>query len=209
MLDLQRKGAHNLNLVTPTIWSSHLKKAIRLAKEQGLIIPLIWNSNGYETVEVLQELVGLIDIYLPDYKYDFEKLAKKYSFAPSYPLIAKKAILEMFRQVGDLVFDKNGLAQKGLLIRHLVLPNQMENTKNCLKFIRSVSEGIYLSLMSQYNPLYKACEYGEIHRPISQEEYLAAQKLVAGFDIKNGWVQDFGGSVKRFTPDFGKENPFA
>lgn len=208
MLELQEKGAHNINLVSPTVWSYWLKKIILKAKKNGLKIPIVWNSNGYEDPGVLREMRGLVDIYLPDYKYDIAKLAIKYSSAPDYPQIAQKAIIEMQRQVGDLLLNKNGIAKKGLIIRHLILPNAMENTKGCLRFISSISKKIHLSLMSQYNPLYQAKEFGEINRPITKEEFEAAKKLVSGFSIKNGWVQEFGGSVKCLSPDFRKELPF-
>lgn len=208
MFDLQKKGAHNINLVTPTIWSFFLKEIIKKAKKRGLKIPVLWNSNAYEKVETLKEFEGLVDIYLPDYKYDIEKLSLKYSSAPKYSQIARKAILEMQRQVGDLVLDEDGIAKKGLIVRHLIIPNAIENTKSCLKFIRSISEKVHLSLMSQYNPHYKACEFGEINRAITQEEFEAAEKLVEGFGFKNGWVQEFGGAVKYLNPDFRRENPF-
>jgi len=207
MLELQEKGAHNINLVTPTIWSYWLLEIIKKAKKNGLKIPVLWNSNAYEEVQTLKELEGLVDIYLPDYKYDIEKLAVKYSSAPNYSQIAQKAILEMQRQVGDLKIE-NGIAKKGLIVRHLILPNAMENTKGCLKFISSISGEVHLSLMSQYNPCYKAFEYGELSRPINKEEFIAAQKLVEGFGFKNGWIQEFGGSVKCLNPDFNKNNPF-
>lgn len=209
MLSLQKDGAHNINLATPTIWSYWLKKSIILAKRRGLKIPVLWNSNAYEKVEILKEFEGLVEIYLPDYKYDSEKLAVKYSSAPNYPETAQKAILEMQRQVGDLKVDKEGIAQKGLIVRHLIIPNALENTKNSLKFIRSISENIHLSLMSQYNPLYRACEFGEINRSLSEEEFEAANKLVEGFNFKNGWIQEFGGSVKCLNPDFAQKSPLS
>jgi len=208
MLHLQKEGALNINLVTPTIWAYWLKAILIQVRKEGLKIPILWNSNAYEKPETLREFEGLVDIYLPDYKYDSEKLAIKYSSAPEYPRIAREAILEMQRQVGDLKVNAKGIAQKGLLVRHLIIPSAIENTKNCLRFIRSVSENIHLSLMSQYNPLYKACEFGEINRPLAREEFEAANKLVEGFGFKNGWVQEFSGSVKCLNPDFGRESPF-
>lgn len=208
MLELQRKGAHNINLVSPTIWSYWLKKIIPKAKKEGLKIPIVWNGNGYEKAEILRELEGLVDIYLPDYKYDNAKLAIKYSQAPDYSQIARDAILEMQHQVGDLIINKNGIAKRGLIIRHLIIPNAMENTKGCLRFISTISLSVHLSLMSQYNPLYRAREFGEINRPITKEEFEAAKKLVNGFGIKYGWMQKYGGSVKCLSPDFRKENPF-
>ena len=174
----------------------------------GLKIPIVWNTNGYEKTETLKEFEGLVDIYLPDYKYDNEKLAIKYSSAPGYPEVARKAILEMQRQVGDLQIDQKGKAIRGLIVRHLILPGQIENTKNCLRFIKTISDRVHLSLMTQYNPLYRAREFAEINRPISKQEFEAANKLVEGLGIKYGWVQEFGGAVKCLSPDFEKENPF-
>ena len=210
ILELQRRGAHNINLVSPTVWAYWLKEIILEAKKKGLKIPIVWNSNGYESVEVLREMgeVGAVDIYLPDYKYASEKLANKYSSAPNYPSIAQRAILEMQRQVGDLQLHKDGTAKKGLIVRHLILPNAMENTKGALRFISSISSKVHLSLMSQYNPLYRAKEFGEINRPISKEEFSTAKKLMDGFGIKYGWMQEFGGSVKCLSPDFNQKNPF-
>jgi len=208
MLKLQEEGALNINLVSPTVWSYWLKKVIITAKKKGLKIPIVWNTNGYEKTETLKELEGLVDIYLPDYKYDNEKLAIKYSSAPGYPEVARKAILEMQRHVGDLQIDQEGKAIRGLIVRHLILPGQIENTKNCLRFIKTISDRVHLSLMTQYNPLYRAREFAEINRPISKQEFEAANKLVEGLGIKYGWVQEFGGAVKCFSPDFEKENPF-
>lgn len=208
MLGLQKKGAHNINLVSPTVWSYWLKPAIISAKNKGLVIPVLWNSNAYEKVEVLKEFEGLVDIYLPDYKYGLDSLALKYSSAPAYSKIAQKAIREMYRQVGNLTVDSKGIAQKGLIVRHLILPGAIENTKLCLKFIRSISPEIRLSLMSQYHPIYRACEFGEINRQLSLEEFEAANKLIKGFDFKNGWIQEFEESARCLTPDFTKRSPF-
>ena len=132
ILTLQEQGAHNINLVSPTVWASRLREVLKTAKKKGLKIPILWNSNAYETVKSLQKLEGLVDIYLPDYKYAQEEPAIKYSNCPGYPKIASSAILEMQRQVGDLVVDERGIGQRGLIVRHLVLPGHLENTKKCL-----------------------------------------------------------------------------
>ena len=208
MLKLQEEGSLNINLVSPTVWSYWLEKVIITAKRKGVKIPIVWNTNGYEKTKTLKEFEGLVDIYLPDYKYDNEKLAIKYSSAPGYPEVARKAILEMQRQVGDLQIDQKGKAIRGLIVRHLILPGQIENTKNCLRFVKTISDRVHLSLMTQYNPLYRAREFAEINRPIGKQEFEAANKLVEGLGIKYGWVQEFGGAVKCFSPDFEKENPF-
>ncbi len=208
MLNLQEKGCHNINLVSPTIWASGLKEAIRQAKSQGLKIPVVWNSNAYETVKSLEKLAGLVDIYLPDYKYAEEELTAKYSNCPGYPKIASSVILEMQRQVGDLELDSRGIARRGLIVRHLVLPGHLENTQKCLEFIRSISESVHLSLLSQYNPTYRASEFPEINRVLRKEEYEQVLKMVKDLNFKYGWIQEFGGAVKCLNPDFTKENPF-
>lgn len=216
--ELQNKGRHNINLVTPTIWTlsrkagsgsdGQLIKAIRKAKKKGLKIPIVWNSNAYEKVETLKMLDGLVDIYLPDYKYSDDHIAIKYSSAPKYPEIARRAVLEMQRQVGDLVLGKEGIAKKGLIVRHLVLPNHLENTYKCLEFIRSLSDNVNLSLMSQYNPQYKADQFPEINRFLDQKEFESVSKMVEELNFQYGWIQEFGGAVKCLNPDFNKRNPF-
>jgi putative pyruvate formate lyase activating enzyme len=208
MFELQEKGCRNVNLVSPTIWASGLREVLKTAKKKGLKIPILWNSNAYETVKSLQKLEGLVDIYLPDYKYSQEELAIKYSSCPGYPKIASSAILEMQRQVGDLQVDSRGIAQRGLIVRHLVLPGHLENTRKSLKFIRSISDQVYLSLMSQYNPTYRAKEFPEINRVLKKEEYEQVLKMVKDLDFKYGWIQEFGGAVKCLSPDFCQENPF-
>lgn len=205
---LQDQGASNINLVSPTIWASKLRGAIRQAKERGLAIPIVWNSNAYETVASLKRLDDLVDIYLPDYKYASEAIAVKYSNAPGYPKIAAEAIAEMHRQVGDLKTSEQGIAQKGLIIRHLVLPGQLDNTRKCLEFIRSISERVHLSLMSQYNPNYRAGEFPEINRFLTRNEHDQVLKMVEEFDFKFGWIQEFGESAKCLNPDFRQEKPF-
>lgn len=209
MLKLQEQRANNINLVSPTVWFFWLKEILKKAKKNGLKVPVVWNSNGYENVRVLGEFERLVDIYLPDFKYSNEKLAIKYSSAKNYPKIAEEAILEMQRQVGDLKKDKNGIAKKGLIVRHLVLPGHLEDTKKCLEFIRSISPNIHLSLMSQYNPVYKAKYFPEINRTLKREEYKEVLKMVRDLDFKDGWIQEFGDSTKCLNPNFSKENPFS
>jgi putative pyruvate formate lyase activating enzyme len=215
ILSLQKQGCQNINLVTPTLWSFQLKEVLIKARKKGLLIPVIWNSNAYEKAETLKELEGLIDVYLPDYKYYYNELANKYSFSKDYSNIAQKAILEMYRQVGDFEEIKNkdkGIETakiKGLIVRHLVLPEQINNTIECLRFIRLISPKIHLSLMTQYNPLYKAKEFLEINRTLNSVEYDEVVKKVKDLGFENGWIQEFNKSVKCFTPDFKKENPFS
>lgn len=208
LLKLQSQGVHNINLVTPTIWTVQLIKVIKWAKKRGLKIPIVWNSNAYEKVETLKQLEGLVDIYLPDFKYADDDLGVKFSLVKNYSTIAKKAIYEMQRQVGDLKVGKNGMAVKGLIVRHLILPSHLENTRKCLTFIRSLSKNIHLSLMSQYSPVFKAGKFKEINRELTKEEDKMAKKIMEGLNFKYGWIQEFGESVKNLQPDFRKSNPF-
>jgi putative pyruvate formate lyase activating enzyme len=208
ILELQKQGFHNINLVTPTIWSLQLIEVLKKAKDRGLRIPIVWNSNAYEKTEILKRLEGLVDIYLPDYKYSDDKLAEKYSKASDYPEIAKEAILEMQGQVGDLRVGEGGVGEKGLIIRHLILPNNLENTRKCLKFIRSISDNIHLSLMTQFNPLFKSRNFPVINRSLNKSEFEKVNQIIDDLNFKNGWIQEFGESDKCFIPDFTKENPF-
>ncbi len=217
MLDLQKQGAANIDLVTPTPWRREIKQAIVLAKEKGLKIPLAWNSNAYESVEAIKDLAGLIDIYLPDFKYGDDVAAAKYSHAPKYSEVADKAIREMYRQVGLLAVDDNSLAKKGLIIRHMILPNNLPNTFSALEKIAAIDKKIHLSLMSQYFPVYpslsgkggvnRAAEFPELSRQISPEEIAAAEKKKIELGLENGWTQEpEAGEI--FLPDFNQPNPF-
>lgn len=208
MLDLQQKNAHNINLVTPTIWTIQLIEAIKIAKDKGLFIPIVWNSNGYEKVEIVRSLKGIVDIFLPDYKYADDNLAMKYSDTSDYSVVASEAINEMQEQVGDLRINETGIAQKGLIVRHLIIPDELENSYRCLKYIRSLSENIHLSLMSQFNPTYHTSEYSTINRELNNIEFDAVMKVVEKLDFHFGWNQEFGEPVKCFNPDFTKNNPF-
>lgn len=177
MLSLQNQGCHNINLVSPTIWVSQILKALLIAVEKGLKVPLVYNTGGYDSVETLKLLDGIVDIYMPDMKYSDSKIALKYSLVPNYWEINKKAVKEMFRQVGDLVIDENGIAQKGLLIRHLVLPEGIAGTKKVMKFIASLSKDSYINIMDQYYPTNKANRYPEINRRILPEEFEKAIEI--------------------------------
>jgi len=172
MLMLQSQGCHNINLVTPTHQTPMIVEAIFLAKEKGLEIPIVYNCGGYESLETLRLLEEIIDIYMPDIKYMSEEYAKRYSFAPDYPEVVKIAVKEMHRQVGDLIIDKRGIAVKGLLVRHLVLPNNIAGTEEVVRFIaEEISKDTYINIMDQYRPCYKAFEHPELSRRISQKEY--------------------------------------
>ncbi|MDX9870173.1 MAG: radical SAM protein [Candidatus Cloacimonadales bacterium] len=203
MLSLQKNGAHNINLVSPTHYSLQIKEAIILAKEKGLDIPIVWNSNSYERVETLLQLEGLVDIYLADFKYWDDNNAIKYSAAPNYAEHAKKAILEMYRQVGNLkIDDDTGLAYRGLLIRLLVLPQNINGIQSVLNWIsEEVGNMTYLSLMSQYYPTHRADEFPEINRPITRDEYDYAVHIMEGLGFENGFTQEMG-ITPEWTPNF-------
>lgn len=201
MIKQQEKGAHNINLVTPTMYVCQIKEAIKIAKEKGLVIPIIYNSNGYEKVETLKDLEGYIDIYLPDLKYYSNDIAEKYSKAPNYFEVASKAILEMIRQVGSPKFDENAILQKGVMIRHLVLPNHMQNTKNILRWIKeNINEDIYINVMAQYFPTYKAKEDNLINRKLTKREYKQIEQYFYFLNFKNGYIQELGDNEEEYVP---------
>jgi putative pyruvate formate lyase activating enzyme len=207
MLDLQAQGAANIDLVTPTPWQWRIKEAIKIAKKKGLVIPIVWNSNAYESVAAIKNLKGIVDIFLPDFKYGDDKLAVKYSRAPKYCQVADKAIREMYHQVGLLRIDKNGLAKKGLIIRHLVLPNHLNNTFLVLKKIAAINPQIHLSLMSQYYPVPNVKNMLELNRVVSAEEIKAVEDKKKELNLENGWTQELN-SGEVFLPDFNSDNPF-
>lgn len=184
MISLQNLGCHNINFVSPTIWVPQILKALPEAVEKGLKIPLVYNSGGYDSVETLKLLDGVIDIYMPDIKYSDSKVALKYSQVSNYWEVVQEAVKEMFRQVGDLVIDKNGIAQKGVLIRHLVLPNGLAGTKKVMKFIASLSKDSYVNIMDQYYPTNRAYLYPELNRRITPEEFKKAIDLAKSFGLQ-------------------------
>jgi putative pyruvate formate lyase activating enzyme len=206
MLELQGKGAVNIDLVTPTPWWSSLKEAIILARKSGLAIPIVWNSNAYETLHIIKEMNGLVDIYLPDFKYADDKLAVEYSRAPGYSRLAYKAIKEMYLQVGNLQV-KDGIAQEGLIVRHLILPGCLENSFSVLERIALIDKNIHLSLMSQYYPVYRASKFPEINRRLTEDEISCVEKKRIELGLENGWTQE-ADSGDIFLPDFSKKNPF-
>jgi putative pyruvate formate lyase activating enzyme len=202
MLALQKRGCHNINFVTPTHQTPQILKALVIAHKQGLNIPLVYNCGGYEPVEVLTLLDGIIDIYMPDAKYADEEIAFQLSGIKNYPKVMKHALKEMHRQVGDLQIDEKGVASRGLLIRHLVLPNNQAGTAALMKFIaRELSRDSYVNIMDQYRPCHKAHKYPKINRRITSEEFSQAIELAKkeglhrGFEetkvlrwiIKNSW----------------------
>ena len=201
MLSQQEKGAHNINLVTPTMYAYHIREAIKIAKENGLNIPIIYNSNGYESIETLKELEGYIDVYLPDLKYYLDEIAIKYSKAPNYFEIATKSILEMIGQVGAPKFDKKGMIIKGVMIRHLVLPNHINNSKHILKWIKeNIPEDVYINVMAQYFPTYKAKEDKLINRKLTKKEYKQIEEYFYLLNFKNGYMQELGEHEEEYVP---------
>ena len=206
MLEQQERGANNINLVTPTMYVEQIIKAIDIAKDGGLNIPIVYNTNGYEEVETIKKLAGYIDIYLPDFKYFTNELAIKYSKAPNYFEKVTSALLEMQSQFDEYVFDGE-IMKKGMIVRHLVLPNHIQNSKNVLKWIKeNLREDIYVSVMAQYFPTYKAIGDELIGRKLSFSEYRKIEQYFYGLDIKNGYIQDLGKHEEEFVPDFNMDN---
>ena len=178
MVSLQRQGCHNINFVTPSHVVPQILVALPKAIEKGLTVPLVYNSSGYDSLETLKLLEGIVDIYMPDFKFWDKDLAKRYAKAPDYPEVAQKAILEMYRQVGDLVMDDEGVAVKGLLVRHLVMPGSLEETRGILRFLaREVSVDTYVNVMDQYRPCGEACHCPPIDQTLTGDEYQQALKL--------------------------------
>ena len=203
MLEQQAKGAHNINLVTPVMYVYHIIEAIKIAKSKGLKIPIIYNSNGYENVETIKLLDGYIDVYLPDFKYYNDELGRKYSNVNNYFEVTSKAIQEMYKQVGAPKLDENGIIQKGVIIRHLILPNEIENSKNVLKWIiNNIGKEVYVSIMAQYFPTYKAKEIKGLDRKINKAEYEEIENYVYELGIENGYMQDLGEHEEEYVPNF-------
>jgi len=206
MMELQNQGANNIDLVTPTIWHKQIKEAILSAKEKGLKIPIVWNSNAYEDKEIIKSMDGLIDIYLPDFKYSDDELAFKYSGIKNYFETATKAIEEMLRQVGHLQIINNK-ATRGIIIRHLVLPNNLENSFGVLKKLFEIDLDIYISLMNQYLPMYKANNFPELTKIVTKEEFEKVYNYLLDLGFENGWLQGEK-SQENLVPDFTKIEPF-
>ncbi|MEO0184319.1 MAG: radical SAM protein [candidate division WOR-3 bacterium] len=176
MIELQELGCHNINLVTPTPWVPQIVEALSLAQAEGLHLPVVYNCGGYESLKTLRLLEGIVDIYMPDVKYGDNKKGEKYSNVPDYWDVVKPALKIMHQQVGDLIIE-NGIAKKGLLIRHLVLPNGLADSKKCLDFIANeISKDSFVNVMDQYYPAYRANEYPELSRRITPKEFMDVLK---------------------------------
>ncbi len=210
MLDLQdRLGCHNINFVSPSHFVPQIVRAVLEAVPLGLRVPLVYNTSGYDSVSTIRELDGIVDIYMPDIRYASDQWAGQLSGAPDYVERARPAIAEMYRQVGDLVLDESGVARRGLIVRHLILPNDLAGTEESLTWLATeVSRTVTVSLMSQYMPVHRAHDFPLLSRRISWGEYQAALRALTRLGLENGWVQEMG-AAENYLPDFAREgHPF-
>jgi uncharacterized Fe-S protein, pflX (pyruvate formate lyase activating protein) homolog len=204
-IEQQNKKVENINLVTPTMYIYHIIEAIKIARKKGLNIPIVYNTNGYENVETIKKLNGYIDIYLPDLKYYDNDLAFKYSGVKNYFENATEAIKEMYNQVGAPVLDENGIMKKGVIIRHLVLPNNLQNSKDVLKWINdNIDNKVFVSVMAQYFPTHRAKDFPELNRKLTKEEYEEIENFLYSLNLDNGYIQELGEHEEEYVPDFEK-----
>ncbi len=207
MLDLQNRGCHNVEPVTPTPQTPLIMEALVLARARGLKVPFVYNCGGYENPDVIKMLDGLVEIYLPDFKYGMEDVAVEYSTAPGYPVFALDSLKEMVRQVGDELETENSVAKKGVIVRHLVLPGKIENSKEVFKLIKKeISVNVTISLMSQYSPTPRVRCYTLLSRRITGDEYRQVLDCALQLGFKNLFIQEV--NEYRLTPDFDREKPF-
>lgn len=205
-LELQKKGAANINLVTPTHYTEQIIWAVLDAKNRGLIVPIVYNCSGYEKVETLKMLDGIVDIYLTDFKYMDKSIAERYSRASDYPEAAKDALAEMVRQTGEAEFDENGMMKKGVIVRHLLLPGYLDNAKAVVKYVHETyGDMVFLSLMNQYTPLPQVKDFPEIDRKVTEEEYEELVDYAIEIGVENGFIQEGGTAEESFIPDFDYE----
>ncbi|MDQ1327884.1 MAG: putative pyruvate formate lyase activating enzyme [Candidatus Poribacteria bacterium] len=190
MLSLQSVGCHNINFVTPTHYVPQILDALLIAVKDGLNVPLVYNCGGYESLRTLKLLDGVFDIYMPDIKYGDNDAAEKYSKAPNYFDVVTSAVSEMHRQVSDLTINERGIAERGLLVRHLVLPNDLAGTKKVIEYVSRLSKNTYLNIMAQYRPQYKASKYPELNRRITSEEYENVLLLAEKAELTRGFSHD-------------------
>lgn len=202
-LEQQARGFHNINLVNPTHYIPQIISALDIAKAKGLSIPVVYNSNGYENIESIKKLKGYVDVYIPDLKYFNDKYAIKYSKAPNYFNIASNAILEMVNQVGECEFDAEGIMTKGVIIRHLMLPGLLFDSKKVVDYIyKTFGDKVYLSLMNQYTPMFKAKDYPEINKPLNPKHYDSLIDHCIDLGYKNAFIQESGTNNTTYVPDF-------
>lgn len=196
---LQNNGVHNINLVTPTHYTNEVLRALDIFTPS---VPVVWNSSGYELVDTIKKLENKVQIFLPDFKYSDSTVAKKYSFAEDYPKIALDAIKQMVKQTGEAVIDDDGIMQKGVIIRHLVLPNNTQNSIDALKILfENFGNEVYYSIMAQYTPM-KNLPFSELERGITRQEYDAVLDAAENLGIENGFSQELGSVGESFIPDF-------
>ncbi len=202
-MELQEKGANNINLVTPSHYICQIVEALQLAKDAGLSIPIVYNTSGYEKVDTLKQLDGLIDVYLPDFKYMSKELSRKYSGAEDYSKVAKTAVKEMFRQTGVFQLDGKGIMTKGVIVRHLLLPGCTEDSKSVIKYLyNTYKDDVYISIMNQYTPLQHVAKYTEINRKVTQAEYDSVVDYAIDLGVINAFVQEGDTASESFIPEF-------
>lgn len=203
-LDLQNQGANNINLVTPTHFVPQIISAIYIARKNGLSLPILYNTSGYELPETVKMLEGYVDIYLPDFKYFDDECARKYSRAPSYRATAMAAIREMHRQAGKCEFDERGIIKKGVIVRHLMLPGGLEDSKKVVEYLYGTyGDDIYLSLMSQYTPLATIPEkFPELKKPIAMSDYDKLLDYAVNLGVENAFIQEGEAQSESFIPEF-------
>ena len=205
-LELQEQKANNINLVTATHYVPQVVEALKMAKERGLHIPVVYNCGGYETVETLKLLEGLVDIYLPDFKYVDNARAKRYSRAEDYPEVAKTALAEMIRQQPEAEFDERGMMTKGVIVRHLMLPGGIKDSKAVVKYLyETYGNDIFISLMNQYTPLSHVADYPEIDRKVKKFEYDRLVDYAISLGVENGFIQEGETAEESFIPAFTNE----
>lgn len=202
-INLQNQGAHNINLVTPDHFADQIAKALSIAKSNGLVLPVVYNTSGFCSVNTLKMLDGFIDIYLPDFKYMSSEIAKKYSFASTYPAYAKTAIAEMHRQQPECIFDENGIMTKGVIVRHMLLPGFLYDSKEIVKYLfETYGHSIYISIMSQYTPHGDLKNYPEIDRTVTKREYSSLVDFAVNLGIENAFIQGGKAADESFIPRF-------
>ena len=202
-INLEMDGAHNINLVTPTHFVPLIVEGLKLAKEKGLNIPIVYNTSGYENVDTIKLLDGIVNIYLPDFKYYDDTLANKYSHVSDYFKYASSSLEEMYKQVGKPVFDENGMMKSGIIVRHMMLPGQIEDSKKIINYLyNTYKDNIYISIMNQYTPIKKFNRYTELNNKVSDDEYNELIDYALDLGIKNAYIQEGGTQEESFIPNF-------
>nr|WP_297884778.1 radical SAM protein [uncultured Blautia sp.] len=206
-LELKEKGAANINLVTPTHYTPQIIRAVKRARKEGMSLPVVYNCSGYEKVETLKMLEGIVDIYLTDFKYMEKQWAEKYSKAPDYPERAKEALAEMVRQTGRAVFDSEGMMKSGVIVRHLLLPGRVKNAKAVVKYVfETYGDQVYLSLMNQYTPLPQVKkDFPELNRKVTKKEYERLLSYALDLGVENAFIQEGETAKESFIPMFDYE----